>query len=547
MSHLSGLGTSTLINKLSRNPPSVKSGDSDDELNELSRDDIQTNIQLQLEDDDIKVPSRTPIVQPSTRMNPLPKGIDFGVDRVVNKNVKQMFIKQNANGDVDSQLMNKHYIGSRAKPIASEPASRPSSRHSHRSFQQQAVETPRSEYRERERERPQSEHRSETHRGHGHRDMDDNYEHDDHDGSDSQYPYDENGDGDGEYPDEAEDQFNSDNEDVASDYSSNYRPAPQKVRQMSRQELILAKRRELTKLAKLDKKGYKPPKMYTMADSYEDMHEVRKVLEDEAGCDESIKWQRKCLIGTATGIEWLNAQSYNPFRVELDGWAESVFENINDYDEVFEELYHKYKHKISMSPELKLLALFASSGLMFHFSKSLMSKGAEAIPGFDDVMRNNPDIKNAYEQAALRQMNKNPQNGLGQSIGGLFGNANLGNLLGGFFGGGAPQPPPPPQPQQSIPRPQPQQQPISRAPPRAEPAQTRQPVSLDIELDGPSGVDNLLSSLTRGTNSDSSAQPERRLSIDLDGLSSVTSKPKPKASSLAQVPVIRRKLNLTRT
>lgn len=178
------------------------------------------------------------------------------------------------------------------------------------------------------------------------------------------------------------------------------------AKRMTRHELAVAKRKELTKLERLNKKGYKPCKKFGMSDSYDDIVAERERLDDEKGCDESIKWQRKMLMGASTGIEYLN-KVYDPFDLQLEGWSESVYENINDYDEVFEELYHKYKKKVKVAPEIKLIGMFAGSAMMFHFSKTLFSKASDQVPGFDDVMRENPDIKAAYEQAALKKLNMN--------------------------------------------------------------------------------------------------------------------------------------------
>ena len=45
-----------------------------------------------------------------------------------------------------------------------------------------------------------------------------------------------------------------------------------------------------------------------------------------------------------SGIEFLNNR-FDPFDIKLDGWSESIHENLNEYDDVFEELYEKYNSK----------------------------------------------------------------------------------------------------------------------------------------------------------------------------------------------------------
>ena len=50
------------------------------------------------------------------------------------------------------------------------------------------------------------------------------------------------------------------------------------------------------------------------------------------------------MMALITGIEFLNGK-FDPFDIKLDGWSESVNENISDFDEVFEELSEKYGGK----------------------------------------------------------------------------------------------------------------------------------------------------------------------------------------------------------
>ena len=69
-------------------------------------------------------------------------------------------------------------------------------------------------------------------------------------------------------------------------------------------------------------------------------------------------------VAFITAIEFLN-NKFDPLDLKLDGWSESIHENINDYDDVFEELHEKYKGKGEMAPELKLL--------LIHFKYTLCS------------------------------------------------------------------------------------------------------------------------------------------------------------------------------
>jgi hypothetical protein len=60
--------------------------------------------------------------------------------------------------------------------------------------------------------------------------------------------------------------------------------------------------------------------------------------------DASIHFQRKTLITVISAMEFAN-KKFNPLQFNLDGWSEAINDGINDYDDVFEKLYEKYKTK----------------------------------------------------------------------------------------------------------------------------------------------------------------------------------------------------------
>ena len=107
-----------------------------------------------------------------------------------------------------------------------------------------------------------------------------------------------------------------------------------------------------------------------MASDIDEMRMEYLRIKKHREVENSIKFSRKMLIAGITAIEFLN-NKFDPFDAKLDGWSENVHENINDYDEVFEELHEKYKEAAKMSPEIKLLMMLGGSGFMFHLSNSL--------------------------------------------------------------------------------------------------------------------------------------------------------------------------------
>lgn len=144
----------------------------------------------------------------------------------------------------------------------------------------------------------------------------------------------------------------------------------------------------LNRLARLEKKGHHSSKKFTAYSSIDEMRMEYKRIMYSIEVEQSIRFSRRMLIACITGVEFLNKR-YNPFDLQLDGWSESVMENVDDYDGVFEELYNKYKTKMHVAPEVKLIMMLGGSGMMFHLTNSMFKA---AMPNMNDVIKQNPDL-----------------------------------------------------------------------------------------------------------------------------------------------------------
>ena len=67
-----------------------------------------------------------------------------------------------------------------------------------------------------------------------------------------------------------------------------------------------------------------------------------EMIKSEKEKGNSVKFQGKMLMAAVSAIEFLNAK-FDPFDIKLDGWGESVNENLEDYDEIFGELARKVR------------------------------------------------------------------------------------------------------------------------------------------------------------------------------------------------------------
>lgn len=202
---------------------------------------------------------------------------------------------------------------------------------------------------------------------------------------------------DDEYSDEEESDFD-DSESEASDSGSE--PSV-KEKKMNPREVEKRKQELLVKLLALEKKGVTLTKSYSLKSSLEEIEFEYNTQQKTAEIEASVHFQQKILMAAVTGVEFLN-KKFDPINAKLDGWSESVMDNINDYEEIFKKLHEKYSERASMPPELQLLVTLVGSGFMFHLTNTLFKS---ALPGLGDVLKTNPDIMNNIMGAMGKAMN----------------------------------------------------------------------------------------------------------------------------------------------
>jgi hypothetical protein len=163
----------------------------------------------------------------------------------------------------------------------------------------------------------------------------------------------------------------------------------------------------LNKITRLAKKGLHTSSRLT---AYSDIEEIRteyKRLTYAIEADRAIRVQRRMLIACVTGLEFMNKR-FDPFDLQLDGWSESVMENQEDYDSIFEELYQKYNAKVNVAPEVKLIMMVGGSAMMFHLTNSMFKA---AMPDMSKVLKQNPDLVKNMMDAVQRTQAGPPPSG----------------------------------------------------------------------------------------------------------------------------------------
>lgn len=260
----------------------------------------------------------------------------------------------------------------------------------------------------------------------------------------------------------------------------------------------------INKLGRLESKGFTISKRFTMDNSLDEIKAEFERLMDSRNLENSIKFQRQMMMGMVTGLEMMN-NKFNPFDWQLDGWSESVHENVEDFDEVFEELYDKYKGKGNMPPEARLLFMLVGSGFMFHMSNSFFRSKMGGTT-MDDILKNNPALAKQMAAAAAQAAGPGFGNFMGAAMGVPNGGAGMSSMPSGMGMGGMASAPPTgaffqspaaaPPPMSSSGRGN-----LSPQPNMAPPPMMRR------EMKGPSGVDDILRTFEEVRNSEMNSNP----------------------------------------
>jgi len=184
---------------------------------------------------------------------------------------------------------------------------------------------------------------------------------------------------------------------------------------LSKEDLLREKFRFLRKLEALEKKGVELTKKYNMDSNLAEMQGEYEMIMEEKTRQNSIKFQGNMMMAMINGVEFLNNR-FDPFDIKIDGWGEQINENITDYDDIFGELYEKYKSKATLAPELKLLFQLGGSAMMVHMTNTMFKS---AMPGMDDILRQNPDLMKQFQSAAVNSMSDTSP-GLSGFMGGMM-------------------------------------------------------------------------------------------------------------------------------
>jgi len=168
----------------------------------------------------------------------------------------------------------------------------------------------------------------------------------------------------------------------------------------TQEETLKEKFYYLRRLESMEKQGITLSKKYSMESPLSEMKGEYELIKSEKEKKSSVAFQGKMMMALVSGVEFLN-NKFDPFDLKLDGWAEQVNENVNEYDDLFGELHEKYAGKAKIAPEIKLLFMLGGSAAMVHMTNTMFKS---SMPGMDDILKQNPELMQQFTQAAVSSM-----------------------------------------------------------------------------------------------------------------------------------------------
>jgi hypothetical protein len=202
-------------------------------------------------------------------------------------------------------------------------------------------------------------------------------------------------------PSDTESQHQFQNDNISLSNSSNNNSNETGINETSYEDIQSKKAFYLSEINRYSELGCK---IYRVLDMSFDINEISGEYNRIKYEYESKQALGTCRLFMQAGVNFLETTDNKLNLIgDLQGFSAHTQSTINQYDEIFIELYQKYKNTISAGPEIRLLMTFGLSLTMFKASK-LASRKAEE----ERIRQLGQTINNM-------QQNTNPMKGPSQS------------------------------------------------------------------------------------------------------------------------------------
>ena len=190
----------------------------------------------------------------------------------------------------------------------------------------------------------------------------------------------------------------------------------------------ISKINKLKSRKKFKEHGLKFSKEYTINSDLDEMRDEFNELQSQYDIRNSIQYQRRLFVTIASGIEIFSKSRFNPLDVDLDTFSSEINDDIDSYDDIFEDLHLKYIGEGSnLPPELRLLFKFGSTAAWIILQKNMLENSK--MPDVNEILNNNPNLREQFKQATFKQFQNDNKGTENQFLGDLLGNTGGGPPL----------------------------------------------------------------------------------------------------------------------
>lgn len=127
----------------------------------------------------------------------------------------------------------------------------------------------------------------------------------------------------------------------------------------SEEEIREEKEELLFQLFRLEKQGYKLPRAVSMETPVEDLRFEYNRIRYDSDMKAGINFSRQLLMAGVSGAEYLSTR-WNPLKLRLNGWSNTVMSSLDDYNPCLERLYSKWSRRYRSPPELELAMMLGA-------------------------------------------------------------------------------------------------------------------------------------------------------------------------------------------
>ena len=174
------------------------------------------------------------------------------------------------------------------------------------------------------------------------------------------------------------------------------------TKQMNEREKRVKKRNMMDELERWYEKGYLKENLRFHRDTpYEEVEEEYDAVLEKIRRKKSVNLQKDILFNVMNFIEFSNSW-VDPFGLKLEGLADKTTEELDSYEDIFGELYDKWKGG-KVPPELALLCKVGFSIAMLHMSNNVLSSTPVA---FQDVVKQSPELQRAWHDSVVKTMSE---------------------------------------------------------------------------------------------------------------------------------------------